>query len=1026
MTKSKFLTNKWWLFLIAFVFSLSLKAQENMTLEGSVTSKDGEILKGVSVYILAKDTQEKQTSLTNEKGVFSVSGLKQGKRYQLTFSYIGFEKYEINDFMIKTKGDNSLKIQMTEMSSGLNEVVVIGYGSVLKKDVTGAVSTLKADKIAEIAVTNVSQALQGRVAGVMAQTTSWKPGASTEIRVRGSRSINASNEVLYVVDGMPITDGADQINPNDIESINVLKDASATAIYGNRGANGVVIITTKKGKAGQTTVEYNGSYGVQKNHALPELMNAAEFVEYSREAQRNSLGGVYDPKPNRELDFKNDQLVATPYMLKNMENAWASGTYDPSKLQSTDWLSYGLRTGNTQDQQVSITGGSDKTKLLLSADYFSNTGVVKDQDYTRYSVRANIDHNIRSNVKVGTQSVFTSSDLNAGWSDIFDGYGLKSFNPLASPYAEDGTLALFPTNNTRTPNPVTSFGNTKRLVKTDRYLGNYYADISFLDGFNFRSNFGIDYRGTQNLNFSKANTAAAGGEVPSSTSNGGNKKFMYNWENILSYNKSVGDHNFYATLVQSIQSETTESYGISVKDLPYDQQLYYNVGSALTISGISSAYSRRSLASFMGRLNYNYKNKYLATVSIRYDGSSVLAEGHKWVAFPSVALAWNLKGEEFLENAKGITELKLRLGWGRTGNAGIDPYTTWGSLSTVRYVYGETSKLGFTPADMINPDLSWETTSQYNIGLDFSLFNGRVSGSLEAYQQNTNDLLMDQQLPTASGFDHILVNIGKTRNKGVEVSINTKNVSTKDFKWTTDWIFATNKQQIVELYNGKHDDLASGWFIGQPVKVMYDLRPNGIWQDTEADKAEMTKFAANGAVYKPGDIRPLDLNHDYRIDAADRQIFGQQDPKWTASLGNNFQYGNFDASIFMYANVGQTVYHDLDMRFDGRYNQPKLDYWTPTNPSTTYPRPFLGSAGLSYLSTLNYYDGSFLRLKNVSVGYSIPVSITEKSVFKKLRIYGSVQNPLVITKFPGTDPEGATGFNEPSLTTYLLGINLSL
>lgn len=1027
MMKFRFLTNKWCLCLIALVLSLSLKAQEKPQLTGIVTSEKGEALIGVGVNIVATGTTEKQTLATNEKGVFSVSGLKPGSKYQFTFSFIGFEKYVIKDFIIKAGANNSLIIRMKEAASDLNEVVVIGYGSVLKKDVTGAISTLKADKITEIAVTNVTQALQGRVAGVMAQTTSWKPGTSAQIRIRGNRSINASNEALYVVDGMPLTDGADQINPNDIETINVLKDASATAIYGNRGANGVILITTKKGRAGQTTVDYNGYYGVQKNQPLPELMNAAEFVEYSREAQRNSLGGAYDPKPNRDLDFKNDQLVATPYMLKNMENAWASGTYDPSKLVSTDWLSYGLRNGNMQDHQVTVRGGTDKTKILLSADYFSNVGVVKDQDYTRYSIRANVDHNIRNNIKIGTQSLFTSSQLNAGWSDVFDGYGLKSFNPIASPYAEDGkTLVLFPTNNTRTPNPVTSFGNTKRLVKQDRYIGNYYLDVSFLDGFNLRSNVGIDYRGTQNLNFSKANTAAAGGEVPSSTSNGGNKKFMYSWENILSYNKSIGDHNFYATLVQSVQSETVESYGISVRDLPYDQQLYYNVGSALTISGISSGYLRSTLASFMGRLNYNYKNKYLATVSTRYDGSSVLAEGHKWVAFPSVALAWRVKGEDFLKDVKGITDLKLRLGWGKTGNTfGVPPYITWGSLATVRYVYGETSKLGFTPAEMINPELGWETTGQYNIGLDFSFLRGRISGSIEAYKQNTSDLLLNQQLPTVSGFDKILVNIGKTLNKGFEVSINTVNVSKRDFKWSTDWIFATNKQQILELYNGKNDDLAAGWFIGQPIKVAYDISPNGIWQDTEADKAEMAKFAANGATYKPGDIRPLDLNKDYKIDAADRHIFGQADPKWTASLGNNIQYGNFDASVFLYANVGQTVYHNLDMRFDGRYNQPKLDYWTPENPSKTYPRPFLGSAGLNYLSILNYYDGSFLRLKNISLGYTIPTAIIQRAHLQKFRIYGSVQNPFVFTNFPGTDPEGATGFNEPSLTTYLLGVNVS-
>ena len=1026
MMSLRFLKRRWLICLLSLAFSVSVNAQQKAQLTGIVTSEKGEALNSVVIEIKGATALDNQTLTTNVKGEFSAAGLKAGTKYQFSFSYVGYEKYIINEFAIKAGEKNSLIIRMKEAAGNFEEVVVIGYGSVRKKDLTGAVASIKSDKISEIAVTDITQALQGRVAGVMVQTQSWQPGAVAQVRIRGNRSITASNEVLYVVDGVPIVDGVNQINPNDIETVNVLKDASATAIYGNRGANGVILITTKKGKQGKTVVEYSGYYGIQKNQPLPELMSAAEFVEYSREAQRNSLGGAYDPKPNRDLDFKNDQLVATPYMLRNMENAWAGGTYDASKLASTDWLSYGLRNGRLQDHQVSIRGGNDKTKMLLSADYFNNKGVVRDQDYTRYSIRVNVDHNVSKGIKVGTQTVFTNSYQNAGWDDVFDGYGLKSFNPIASPYEDDGvTLALFPTNNTRTPNPVTNFDKTKRVVKQDRILGNYYADISFLDGFNLRSSIGLDYRAGQNLNFSTANTAAVGGEAPSSTSNGGSKRFMYTWENILSYHKSLNNHNLYATLVQSVQSETSESYGISVKDLPYDQQLYYNVGTALTINGISSGYYHWNLSSFMGRLNYNYKEKYLATVSGRYDGSSVLAEGHKWVVFPSVALAWRMKSEPFLKDIKVLNELKLRVGWGRTGNSGIAPYKTWGSLSTVRYAFGETSVLGFTPADMINPALTWETTGQYNAGIDFGFFDGRISGSIDIYKQTTNNLLLNQQLPTASGFDQILVNIGKTSNKGLELAFNTVNISTHKLRWSTDWIFAGNKQKILELYNGKHDDLAAGWFIGQPIQVAYNVTADGIWQNTDEDKAEIAKFMANGATFKPGDIRPLDLNHDYKIDAADRHIFGQAEPKWTASLGNTFQYGNFDASIFLYASVGQTVYHDLDMRFDGRYNQPKLDYWTPENPSKTYPRPLLGTAGLNYVSILNYYDGSFVRVKNISLGYTLPVPIAKQAFLERFRIYASVQNPWVITKFPGTDPEGATGFNAPSVTTYLLGVNLN-
>ncbi|UCJ07618.1 TonB-dependent receptor [Chitinophaga pendula] len=1013
--------------LIALCWTSSIQAQSKAQVNGMVTAENGEPISGVTITVTAGTAKETPAFFSDDKGAFTITGLVTGNKYHFTFSHVGYQQQQIRNFEVKTGVNNGLLIRMKEVLSGLNEIVVIGYGAVKKRDLTGAVSSIKSDKIVEVAAADVTQVLQGRASGVVVQTQSWKPGSMAEVRIRGNRSIKGDNAPLYVVDGVPFVDAINMISPNDIESIEILKDASATAIYGNRGANGVVLITTKKGRKGKTIVEFNSYYGIQKYQPLPELMNAAEFVAYSREAQRNALGGTYDGKPNKELDFKNEQLVATPYMYKNMQRAWESGTYDPSKLQSTDWLSYGLRDGVIQDHQVSVRGGSEPTRFLLSADYFNNKGVVKDQDFTRYSIRLNAEHDIAKFIRIGTQMNYSNSNQNAGWSDVFDGYGLKSFNPLASPYEEDGTtLAMFPTNNTRTPNPVTNFGKTKRVRKQDRLLGNYFMEVDLARALKFRTNLALDYRAWRNYDFNGENTASAGGFAPSSAANGTDRRFMYTLENILSYNNTIGrDHSIYATLLQSIQSEKIESANISVKELPYDEQQYYNVGSALTINGVSSRLSRWALASFMGRLNYGYKGKYLATVSARYDGSSRLATGRKWVVFPSVALAWRAKSEHFLKDVSAINDLKFRVGWGRTGNSGIDPYKTWGKLNTIRYVFGETSALGFTPIEMINPFLTWETTEAYNAGVDISLLDGRISGSIEAYVQNTYNLLLDRQLPTASGFSTILSNVGKTRNRGIELSLNTINMRTRDFEWRSDWILSVNKQEILELYNGKKDDIGANWFIGQPVNVFYDLGFNGIWQNTPEDKAEMAKYNANGATFKPGDIRPLDRNGDYKIDANDRYIIGQRDPKWTASWAHNFKYKNFDASLFLVGMFGQTINHDLDMRFDGRYNQPKLNYWTPDNASNQYPRPLLGTAGLNYLSTLNYYNGSFVRVKNITVGYSLPKQLLRRAFLERCRIYASVQNPFLFTKFPGTDPEGATGFDEPSVVTYLLGVNLS-
>lgn len=979
-----------------------------------IDAADGSPLIGATIQAKGSDAG----TVSDVEGNFALNVPAEVK--SLVVSYVGYRTLEI-----PIGNQTNFSIQLSTDATSMNEVVVVGYGTAKKKDLTGALSSVSGEKITEIASTNLVQALQGRAAGVTIQTQSWKPGTLPQIRLRGNRSINASNEPLYVIDGLPIVDGISEISPNDIESIDILKDASATAIYGARGANGVILIKTKQGREGKTQVEVNSYYGIQENLPLPKLMNAAEFVEFSREAQRNSLGGAYSTVPNKELDFKNEQLIATPYMSANMQKAWESGTYDPSKLSSTDWLSYGLRSGAIQDHQMSIRGGNEKTKFMVSGTYFNNLGVVKDQDYTRYSGRINFEHQVNKLLKIGVQSQYSNSRQNAGWSDIFDVYGLKSFNPLASPYEEDGVLALYPTNNTRTPNPITNFGNTIRLVKQTRSLNNYFVELNLLEGLSIKSSLGLDLRNQQNLSFDAKNTASAGGIAPSNAANATSKRNMYSLENILNYRRLLGKvHSFNLTLAQSIQNETAESASVSVKDLPYDSQLFYNVGSALTINGVNSNFSKWRYASFLGRINYSFGDKYLATVSARYDGSSRLAEGRKWVMFPAVALAWRLKNEEFLKDVALINDLKLRVGWGKTGNSAIDPYKTWGSLSTIKYIFGDAPVLGFTPLEIINPTLTWETTEQYNLGLDFALLRSRITGSIEMYSQNTYDLLLKRQLPTVSGFTEILTNIGKTRNRGLELTLNTTNVSTPNLEWRTDWIFATNREQIVELYNGSQSDVGNNWFIDQPVNVVYDLGFNGIWQNTPQDLAEMAKFNANGATFKPGDVRPLDYNGDYKITADDRYIIGQINPKWTASLGNTFRYKRFDASVFIYGMFGQTIANDLDLRFDGRYNQPNLNYWTPENPSNEFPRPLLGTAGLNYLSTLNYFDGSFVRIKNISLGYTLPSEASKKVGMGRLRMYASVQNPVVFTKFPGTDPEGATGFDEPSVISYLFGLNL--
>ena len=455
---------------------------------------------------------------------------------------------------------------------------------------------------------------------------------------------------------------------------------------------------------------------------------------------------------------------------------------------------------------------------------------------------------------------------------------------------------------------------------------------------------------------------------------------------------------------------------------------YYDLGAGSIIDGIGSGYRKWTMASFMGRVNYNYLGRYLLTVSARYDGSSRLADGHKWVLFPSAALAWRISDEKFMKNIKWLDNLKLRVGYGKTGNSSVDPYQTRGTLSKVYYVYnnGKDEVLGYAPKKMANKLLTWETTEQYNLGLDFGFLKNRINGSIDLYLQKTYDLLLERQLPVVSGFSNIVSNIGRTQNKGIEISLNTRNVVTKNFEWTTDLTFTAGREEIVELYNGKVDDPGSGWFIGEPIDVYYNYKKIGIWQDTPEDLAEMEKFNANGANFKPGTIRLWD-NGDYKITEEDKQIIGTKRPKFVASMVNSFRYRDFDFSLFLYGSQGGMLKNDISiMEKPGRANSVRLDYWTPNNPTNAYPRPSVDMERPDYINTTYYENASFLRVRNITLGYTLPKALTSKWSIDKLRFYVTANNPLIFTNFSGIDPEGATGNTSPSYSSWMFGLNLSL
>ena len=993
------------------------------TITGKVVDDKGESVIGASIAVQGTTLG----TITNLDGEYTLANVPENS--EVTVSFIGYKTltFKAND---KSLANITLK-EDTEM---LDEVVVVGYGTVKKRDLTGSVASLNSDVISSVPATSAVEALQGRASGVVVSTSNWAPGETPSILIRGKRSINASNDPLFVVDGIPVTGGMGEISPSDIESMEVLKDASATAIYGSRGANGVIIITTKQGKEGKTQIDYNGYVGVQTIQNKLDLMNGAEYAEYTREAYRNSNGSnkYLSDTPNKEEDMLLPMFKQDPYVLESVMMAYdENGNYDPSRIRSYNWFDDVTRSGLITDHQLNIRGGGAKTNFMASVTYNKTEGIMKDKDYERYSIRFNISHNINKYIKFGGQTQYSHSVQNRGSGMETDMY-LYRITPLGRFVNEDGTYPGLVGGDSQMYNPLmnTVEGAVDRPLKTSRYLGSYFVDIKFpIKGLSFRSNLGIDSRTVQDYEyFASATTERQLGN--SSASNSMKKYSMITWENYFTYNRDFKEkHSLGITLLQSIQQDLEETLEASVQNTPSDVLKYYDLASGLLIDGVGSDYVKWNMASFMGRINYNYLGRYLLTVSARYDGSSRLADGHKWVLFPSAALAWRISDESFMKSLSWVDNLKLRLGYGKTGNSSVDPYQTRGKLGKKRYVYnnGATEIMGYAPSLMANSTLTWETTDQWNIGLDFGFLKNRINGSVELYLQNTHDLLLERQLPVVSGFSSVMSNVGSTRNKGIEITLNTRNIQTKNFTWSTDWMFSANKEEIVELYNGKSDDIGNRWFIGNPIDVYYNYEKIGIWQDTPEDLAEMAKFNEKGGNFTVGSIRLRDVDGDYKITDKDKIILGNKRPKFVASLVNNIEYKGFDFSIFLYASVGRMLKNDIElMEKPGRANTVKVNYWTPNNPTNDFPRPNADTEKLDYISTIGYDKADFLRIRNITIGYTLPKDLTQKVMLNKVRFYMSANNPFIFTNFTGIDPEGANGRTSPSYSTWMFGVNLSM
>jgi TonB-linked SusC/RagA family outer membrane protein len=1012
-------------------------AQNNFPVTGKVTDNTGKPLEGVTVQVKGTTI----TTSTNTDGTFSINA--PSAKSVLVFSSVGFASHEVP---IGNKGQ--VNLSLTSADNTMDQVVVIGYGTVKRRDVTGAVAGINQKDIRSRPVDNALQAMQGKVAGVDISSNE-RPGTVPTVRIRGVRSLTASSDPLYVVDNIPlITGGIENINPNDIESIDVLKDASATAIYGSRGANGVVIITTKQGKAGKVTLNFNHSVTLENLVDDREMFNASEYITYKRWAYYyaglNPVTGVStNPRgdqPNINTDKSLFSATADRFAWANINQGWASGTWDGSKVQTTDWTGMVKEQSVTTDNTVSVSGGSDKIKAYGSFGYLNNGGVIKGQSFERYTAKANVDFTATNwlsfgnnmTVSYGKQSYGQS---NAGIATIGNPAGglyesARGIYPYAVPYDSSGNRILFPGGDNSVKNIIDEDKYNIDERVTLRAFGSLYTQVNFgsilpvLKGLKYRMNFGPDFSDYRDGIYVDANSVANGGSTGYASLQN-NKTFSYTLDHLLYYDKAIREHSFGLTMLYSSTSYKQETSFVSGNGIPQSSQLWYALTTGTVTGAISTkgTLTEQQLLSYMARINYSFKDKYLLTASARRDGSSVLAAGHKYDWFPSAALAWRVSKENFM-NANWVNDLKLRIGVGVTGNSAVGPYSTLGGITSLFYPFYTTITAGAIPNLVLaNQNVGWEKTTQYNVGLDFGLFKSRIIGTVDVYKSYTNDLLLNRNIPSVTGATSTFANIGKTANEGIDITLTTVNVKRNDLTWSTTLNAAWQKNHIVSLALGKQNDIPNNWFIDQPIGVIYGYKALGLWQAKDA--AAYGAFNANGHKFYPGNVRVADLNGDNKIDANnDQQIIGWTTPRWVVGMANTVSYKNLELSVFLYGRLNY-LYNFGGEGQDARRVQRKIDYYTENNTNAEFQKPIFnagGAPGDPYYQALGYRSASFIKVRNISLGYNFNKGLG-RSGLSNLRAYFQVQNPGMLyskIKFIDMDVVSPT-WNRG----FTLGINAS-
>ncbi|MBN9383931.1 MAG: TonB-dependent receptor [Chitinophagaceae bacterium] len=1009
---------------LSFLCAAVLYAQAPaITVQGKVVSPSGEPLAGVSILVKSRNTG----GATGPDGSFRISVPPNST---LVVSYTGYLSKEIR---LGATDRHDLSIALTESKNDLDQVIVVGYGTRKKSDVTGSITSISEKSIQDVPAANLSQALQGQGAGIDIQKKNGnsKPGQSPTILIRGARSVKAGNDPLIVIDGIPFQGDINDVNQDDISSVEVLKDASSTAIYGSRGANGVILVTTRRGRAGaKPTVTYSGYAGFSKWLGEYPMMNGSQYLQLKKWATFLGNPGTYTSP--------DDPALLTVALAPEERQGVAMG-------RSTDWQKLVYKSGVSTNHQLGVSGGTDNTQYALGAGYYSETGIYPGQSFQRYTLKLSVDQKLGNYVKIGLSSLNTYA-VTKGPSVNPMGQALRA-SPLVSPYDSTGKLinGFLPGSANQVWNPLADFLPGASVEKGSRLgtFSTFYVEVSPVKGLKYRFNGGAEVRSGTYGNFYARNTTNNLG-VMSTAEDSSFQSTSYTLENLIIYDKTIAQkHKINFTGLYSFQNYTPQGTDFKYSNLLSDQAQYFNPAFGSNFTGRGNLLPW-AIISYMGRINYSYNDKYLLTLTMRSDGSSRLAPGNKYHVFPSAAAAWNIIKESFMYSVRAVSNLKLRASYGSVGNPAIDPYQTLGALTNVPYNYGSTVTTGLYPTSVANPNLSWEYTATANIGVDFGFFQNRLSGSIELYHAWTKDMIMPVTPPATSGIpNQILTNIGKSENKGVELHIAAEIIQARNSHqvgWSADVNFFINRGQITQLLptinttvDGRPADLANKWFVGRPIGSIYDYQRIGIWQATPADSAAAKALGQTitGTKSVIGQAKIADRNGNKVIDAGDQYIIGTPQPKWEGGTTQRITYRNFDFTIVAFARIGGMISSAMFgagfvNTMQANYNNLNVAYWTPNNPTNAWPKANSAQTNPTNLSTFGYFDATFLKIRSMSLGYSIPAGLAKKWGMKSVRFYATAKDPFILfspyrNKYHGLDPEasGPKSSTDPTVTLNL-------